>query len=130
MEPLWADVLVAGGLLSHIALGALRVGGRMLEALALRGDKALEKLDDRHHGLDLAGALRLTLAIRKTRSLLPEARLQGALYAEELGVLLPEDFTGGSRAEDGALLSRVLHEGPFCLGPFLEDTVTALTAMV
>ena len=61
---------------------------------------------------------------------MPEASLKDALYIQQLGLVLPVKFEGGSLEEDVALMREIVHVGPFAQGPFLNDIATTAVAIV
>lgn len=120
LEKLWAEALMSTPLLSSMPLVPMVLGGRQVYALTLSKRAALEPLDDRHFGHALYSFIELAQAVRRTRAALPKARLDDALYVQEIGALLPVSFSDGQKG-GRETMSAVLSEGPFAQGPLLDD---------
>lgn len=129
MENSFASSLIERGLLSQIDLGNVSFGGIYLKALCLSNHFALEKVNDRHFGLTQSGAFKFALAVRRTRQLCPDARLDNALYSEELGLLLPSSYDGNGTS-DAQLVREVVSVGPFANAPFLEEIIESAVKIV
>lgn len=120
LEKLWAEALMSTPLLSSMSLDPMVLGGRQVYALTLSKRFALEPLDDRHFGHGRHSFIELAQAVRATRAALPKARLSDALYAQEIGALLPVSFSDGGKG-GRETMSEVLSNGPFAQGPLLND---------
>ncbi|MGN0908603.1 MAG: hypothetical protein ACI4NA_03205, partial [Succinivibrio sp.] len=120
LEKLWAEALMSTPLLSSMSLVPMVLGGRQVYALTLSKRFALEPLDDRHYGHGRHSFIELAQAVRRTRAALPKARLGDALYAQEIGALLPVSFQDGQQG-GRETMAKVLSEGPFAQGPLLDD---------
>ena len=66
-------------------------------------------------------AYRLAVSIRRTRALVSTAVLSDALYIEQLNLLFPDKFSGGSKDDDKNLMLDIINHGPYALSPFLID---------
>ena len=102
----------------------------MVKVLALPRRAALEAFDNRHYGISSKEVYEIALAIYRARTKMPEASLKDALYIQQLGLVLPVKFEGGSLEEDVALMREIVHVGPFAQGPFLNDIATTAVAIV
>lgn len=121
MDTLWAEALLSTSIISQISLNTVAIDGKKYYTLALKKDFALEALDDRLYGHNKDSAMALAQAIRRTRALLPDCVLSGGLYAESLGIVLPEIFNAGEKENDRQLIASVLTYGPFAMAPFMDD---------
>ncbi len=128
MDRLWAEALLSTPIINRMNLTQISVRGQMLCVMTLSKRKAAEPLDDRSYGIDEVNAYALARAVRRTRDMLPGAKLDNALYLEDLGVLLPESFEGGS--DDLGLVRSVLLKGPFAMAPLYEEIVLDCINMV
>lgn len=128
MENSWADKLSEHDLILHMNLNNVSGGGLFLKALLLSKRYAVEPLDDRHCGLTAQGSFKLAQAVSRSRLKAPKARLDNALYLEELGVLLPVQFEGNN-LRDSDLVRKIVTAGPFALAPFLEDHIEQCAAI-
>lgn len=128
MENSWADRLSEHDLILHMNLNNVSGGGLFLKALQLSKRYAVEPLDDRHFGITAQGSFKLAQAVSRTRVKAPQARLENALYIEELGVLLPVEFEG-NELRDSDLVRKIVTIGPFALAPFLEDHIEQCAAV-
>ncbi len=123
LEKLWAEALLSTSLLNMISLNSIPLGGHLVYALTLPRRKALEALDDRHYAQDMRSLFEVAQAVRRTRAAVPKADLKNALWVQDLGILLPVEFTSGS-GDDRSLITEVLSGGPFAAGPMLDDVAS------
>lgn len=92
--------------------------------------KAVENVEHRHAGVNQASIFEFALALKRLRNSIPEAGLHNALYLQELGLILPVEFEGGSYVDDVKLMREVVTQGPFAQGPFLDEVLVAALAIV
>lgn len=119
-DKLWAEALLTTTLVSQINISSVALDGKMVYALTFFKKHALEKLSDRVYGLDEHSLIELAQAVRRTRFACPKARLNDALYVQELGLMLPESFMDTNEG-DNSLMQNIAWEGPFALAPVLDD---------
>ena len=121
MDSLWAEALMSSSLINQIVLNSIPLYGKKYYFLSFKKKFALENMDDRHYAINMHDAFELALAIKRTRKILNNSKLNNALYAQSLGILLPEVFTKSEDTDDAVLLSSCLKDGPFATSPFLDD---------
>lgn len=126
----WAEELFDRKLVLKMNFKPMLLGGQRFYLKAFSRRKAVENLNRRHHGLSQNGAFKLALALNRLRKVQPEATLNNALYIQELDLVLPVEFNGGSYANDVQLLREVITQGPFAQGPFLDDVLVGALAVV
>ena len=121
MNKLWAEALMSSSLISQITLNHVVINSAQYYVIALRKNKMVECMDDRHTELTKESAMELAQAIRRTRQHLPKSYLIDALYVQEIGMLLPSVFTASDDTNDRELMADCLVKGPFALAPFMDD---------
>lgn len=121
MNKLWAEALMSSSLISQITLNHVVINSAQYYVIALRKNKMVECMDDRHTGLTKESAMELAQAIRRTRQHLPKSYLIDALYVQEIGMLLPSVFTASDDTNDRELMADCLVKGPFAMAPFMDD---------
>lgn len=130
MSEAWAEKLCSLNLLIKSDFKNVQLGREMVKVLALPRRAALEAFDNRHYGISSKEVYEIALAIYRARTKMPEASLKDALYIQQLGLVLPVKFEGGSVEEDVELMREIVHVGPFAQGPFLNDIATTAVAIV
>ena len=120
MDELWTNALLHTSLISQMSLASINIDGQKLTVFPFDKSKALEPLDDRHFGMNRHDVIELAQAIRRTRTVLPKARLDNALYIQEQGILLPESFEVEEH-DDRLLMRDITVNGPFAMAPFLDE---------
>ena len=121
LDRLYANALIEAKLLRLIDAKSVSVHGESYYLLTLSKDSAVELLSDRYKGVSLQMAYRLAVSIRRTRALVSTAVLSDALYIEQLNLLFPDKFSGGSKDDDKNLMLDIINHGPYALSPFLID---------
>lgn len=130
LSPEWSEQLFERKLVLQMSFKPMLLGGKRFYLRAFSRRRAVENLNNRHHGIDQDEVFRMALAINRMRKSVPEASLRNALYIQELELVLPVDFTGGSYADDVQMLREVVTQGPFAQGPFLDDVLVGALAVV
>lgn len=129
MSSAWTNELIERNLLLSMDLKSVQIGREIIRILTLPRRFALESLNNRHFGITQSNAFDLALALQRARRQMPEAQIQDALYVQFLGLILPTKFTGGSAAQDEALIRDVFTIGPFAQSPFLDDVMYSAIAI-
>lgn len=130
MDVKWADDLFNHGLLREMDIKPVQLGRTMVKVLPLSRRKALESVSNRHFGITQRDLFDFALAARRLNEKLPNAKIQNALYVQELGVILPTEFEGASETEATEVVREVAEVGPFAQGPFLHDVTLAAIGIV
>lgn len=120
LDELWTNALLHTSLISQMSLVSINIDGQKLAVLPFDKRKALEPLDDRHFGMNKDDVIEVAQAVRRTRTALPKAKLDNALYIQEQGILLPESFETEEH-DDKLLMRDITINGPFAMAPFLDD---------
>lgn len=126
----WGQQLFERRMVLQMSFKPMMLSGKRFWLKALSRRKAVENVDHRHAGVNKASVFDFALALKRLRNSIPEARLQNALYLQELGLILPVEFEGGSYVDDVKLMREVITQGPFAQGPFLDEVLTAALAIV
>lgn len=130
MSSEWAQKLIDAKLLMNMDMKNVQIGRDIIRVIALPRRMAVESFDNRHHGVSQKEVFEIALALHRARKTLPEASFKDALYVEELGLVLPTSFEGGSRGEDVNIIRDVVTRGPYAQGPFLGDILTSAIAII
>ncbi len=132
LEPDFTTSLTDAGLLYSYELMNLRVDNRLCRALVLSKRQAAETLNDRHFGLNGREALRLAVALAKSRACCPYSNFDDGLYLGQKGIVLPQSqiSEGKDVPDDARLFASIVATGPFACAPFDEDTQSALCRLL
>lgn len=125
----WAQQLFERKLVLQMSFKPMMLAGQRYWFKAFSRRSAVENVDHRHYGVDRSSVFDFALALNRLRKSLPEAHLENALYIKDLDLILPVEFTGGSYADDIKLMRKVVTQGPFAQGPFLDDVLVAALAV-
>ena len=106
-------------------LNSISLNGQRFFALCLSKKFAVECLNDRHYGIDFEYAIHLVQALKKSRTKTPNADFKDGLYLQELGIVLPLNFSR-KNTDDKEIITSCLYNGPFSMGMLLEEEIAAV----
>lgn len=130
LDDLWGKALVATSLISQMSFQAVVIDRKQYFILFLSKSKCIEQMNDRNWGINEKDAFDLSLAIRKTRALIPNCSLKDSLYVQQYGYLFPLTFNSHEEINDRALLIDVLEHGPFAMSNFMNDVSNAFLDII
>ena len=125
LEKIYANALFATSLLQQMDLNSISLNGQRFFALCLSKKFAVECLNDRHYGIDFEYAIHLVQALKKSRTKTPNADFKDGLYLQELGIVLPLNFSR-KNTDDKEIITSCLYNGPFSMGRLLEEEIAAV----
>lgn len=126
----YAQKLIENNLLEQMEMLSIQVDGRMLVAMILSKEYALEPLNLRHFGQSEFNCLKLAINISKFRSKFANVDISNALYIEQLNLIIPDNFEQNSRISDSSLIKEIATCGPFALSPFSQELIDACVKIV
>lgn len=126
----WGQQLFERRLVLQMSFKPMMLSGKRFWLKVFSRRKAVENVEHRHAGVNQASVFEFALALKRLRNSIPEAGLHNALYLQELGLILPVEFEGGSYVDDVKLMREVVTQGPFAQGPFLDEVLVAALAIV